>query len=147
MSAFKASFVCILWTISVTVALAQDQDLLGRAKEKLGAGLREQAAKTPTIELMTSADRNYILAFDASICGLRSDAWFGVMKEGWDNYLQQLIKESGISYKEANNLLQKVRGDVGAEFGEPPAICAKLVNSRIMGILDDVEYKLTGGYH
>ncbi|HEY3915476.1 MAG TPA: hypothetical protein VGN61_13390 [Verrucomicrobiae bacterium] len=146
MSSFKPIIACILCGIATT-ALAQDQDSLDRAKEKLGTKLQEQATRAPTIALMTSADRNFILAFDASICGLRSDAWFGVVKNGWDSYLQQLIKETGVSYKQANDLLQKVRGDVGAEFGEPPAVCAKLVNSPVMDVLDGIEYKLTGGYH
>jgi hypothetical protein len=141
MSSLRSIFTAaLLSSITGFSALAQDiQEPLGQ----LGHAKRD----APLRERMANADLNFILAFDASICQLRSDAWFKVMKYAWELYSQDAIRQSGMSYKEANELLGKVRALATMKFGEPPAICAKLLNSDIMDALDRIQYKLTGGYH
>jgi hypothetical protein len=106
---------------------------------------REQ--KVGANERLIASHRNFVLAFNASICRLRSDHWFGVIRSGWDQYSDNVIRQEGVSYAEANALLQKVRSDIEAEFGKFPEICKVLLNSPILDRLDEIENRMAGNYH
>jgi hypothetical protein len=96
---------------------------------------------------MEKVDRYFWLAFNASICQLRSLAWFGVIRSSWEAWSDQVIKGSGITYEQANKISQSMRSQVEIEYGQFPAICQRLSNSAIMDELDIVETKATGNYH
>jgi hypothetical protein len=135
-----------------TLLSTTNSEPLDGAKQRLGDALREKSTRkavaddSVTIQ-MERVDRLFWLAFNASICQLRSNTWFGNIRTSWDTWSDKKIKESGTTYKQANDLSQRVRGQVEAEFGGFPAICQRLRNSLIMDELDAMETRITGNYH
>jgi len=135
----------------ILTASSLHSEPLDDAKQRLGDAMREKSAQqpapNPAIAQMERVDRYFWLAFNAGICQLRSQAWFGVIRTSWDTWHDKTIRESGVTYKQANDLSQRVRGQVEAEFGGFPAICQRLRNSPIMNELDAMETRATGNYH
>lgn len=143
-----SSILGLIFAISVfSIMSAANGEPLDDAKQKFRDAFRKHEIETTVTQQMENVDRHFWLAFNASICQLRSKVWFGVIKAAWEEWSDQKIKESGITYKQANDLSQRVRGQVVAEFGEFPAICQRLRNSTIMDELDAMETRITGNYH
>jgi hypothetical protein len=117
------------------------------AAESDGAQTSAGAPSNPVNAQMERVDRYFWLAFNASICQLRSNAWFGVIRTSWDTWHDEVIRETGITYDQANKLSNRVRGQVEAEFGQFPSICQRLRTSAIMDDLDAMEARATGNYH
>jgi hypothetical protein len=105
------------------------------------------AIDRPAIAEMERVDRNFWLAFNVSICQMRSLAWFGAVRTSWNTWLEDKIKETRITYDQANKISQKVRDQVQVEYGEFPAICERLRNSHVLDEMDAMETRATGNYH
>jgi hypothetical protein len=143
---FLLLLICT-WCRDPAVGQANRDQAMIDAQKRLGDALDKQKQQDGGIQRLLKAHRNFVLAFNASICRLRSDLWFGVMRRAWDQYAEEIIREDGITYAQANALLQKVRSNIEMEFGPFPAICKALLDSPIMDRLDEIERRVTGNYH
>lgn len=131
----------------IVAAPTEAQTPLDQAKQKLGNAMRNKAMQASIITQMERADRYYWLAFNVSICQLRSETWFSVIQTSWGLWRDQKIQEAGITYKQANERSARVRTEVENLLGPFPSSCKGLRNSPVMDELDAMESRATGNYH
>ncbi|QPF81631.1 hypothetical protein IC762_17545 [Bradyrhizobium genosp. L] len=88
-----------------------------------------------------------MLAFNASICSLRSNAWFASMQAGWRAANDQITRGANIPYQRANRIMEEIKAEVAKDFGTFPGICDRLPNTALMDRLDDIQRRYTANYH
>ena len=84
----------------------------------------------------------------AQMCHLRSDAWLKVIGEGYIMFRNKEAKLnlSAAEIKVADAKIQSV-AKLQVITWAPGNVCDKMINSRLMDQLDEIERKLTGNYH